>query len=219
MKIFLSYSTLDKVLAGNLKHELEKYGPNVFLAHEDIEPSSEWIKKIIPELKTCHVFIPILTENYRGSKWTNQETGFAIAMKKVIIPIKINDDPHGFMSQNQALKLKGEDKKDITDTCVDILKVIAPYTNISTKIKNTMIKKFCESRGWMEAADFTSILFKIFDKFSERRVNKIIKCAINNDQIYSSWGYQGQLRTFVTKNKDRIAPELFSEFKKIYKQL
>ena len=37
IKVFISYNTLDKEIAGNISQELEKWGLDVFLAHEDIE--------------------------------------------------------------------------------------------------------------------------------------------------------------------------------------
>jgi hypothetical protein len=36
IEIFISYSNKDKVLAGEIKTQLEVMGFNVFLAHEDI---------------------------------------------------------------------------------------------------------------------------------------------------------------------------------------
>ncbi len=45
MEIFVSYLHLDKELAGKVKGSLKHYcGLEVFLAHEDINPSSEWVK-------------------------------------------------------------------------------------------------------------------------------------------------------------------------------
>ncbi|HIH44794.1 MAG TPA: toll/interleukin-1 receptor domain-containing protein, partial [Candidatus Methanoperedenaceae archaeon] len=61
LRIFLSYSTNDKVIAGSLKTLLELMGFEVFLAHEDIEPSVEWQEEIKDNLDKCDIFIPLLT--------------------------------------------------------------------------------------------------------------------------------------------------------------
>ncbi|HEX2897167.1 MAG TPA: toll/interleukin-1 receptor domain-containing protein [candidate division Zixibacteria bacterium] len=105
LKVFLSYSSLDRILAGKVKSELVKYGVNVFLAHEDIEPSEEWINIIQENLDTCHVFIILLTQNSKISSWVDQESGQAYNKGTLIIPLKINCDPYGFLGKFQALTL------------------------------------------------------------------------------------------------------------------
>jgi hypothetical protein len=85
MKIFLSYSHLDKRLAGKIKKYLLQYGVKVFLAHDDIEPSEEWADKILEELRDCHVFMPILTKHFNKSNWTDQETGCALILNKGVM--------------------------------------------------------------------------------------------------------------------------------------
>ncbi len=102
MKIFLSYSHLDKRLAGKIKMYLRQYGVKVFLAHDDIEPSEEWADKILEELRDCDVFMPILTKHFNKSNWTDQETGCALIINKLIVPLKGDVDPHGFISRYQA---------------------------------------------------------------------------------------------------------------------
>ena len=45
-KIFISYSKFDKKIAGIIKRCFEEYKDiNCFLAHDDIDPGSEWEKK------------------------------------------------------------------------------------------------------------------------------------------------------------------------------
>jgi hypothetical protein len=95
VRVFLSYSTLDKHLAGRVKWHFRGVGFSVFLAHEDLEPSDEWLRCIKTELKKCNVFIPLITSNFRLSPWTDQETGFAISREKstkkcLILPLLVN---------------------------------------------------------------------------------------------------------------------------------
>ncbi len=65
LRIFLSYSHIDRHLAGNIKTALENIWLSVFLAHEDIKPSLEWQETIYRELKECDIFIPIISENFK----------------------------------------------------------------------------------------------------------------------------------------------------------
>ena len=73
LRVFLSYSYVDRGMARDLKSELEPYGIEVFLAHEDILPSTEWQEEIVMSIKGCDVFIPILTASFSESSWTDQQ--------------------------------------------------------------------------------------------------------------------------------------------------
>jgi len=144
MKIFLSYSILNRKLAAQLKDGLKKYGQEVFMAHEDINPSIKWKERILKELDICPVFVALLTENFRGSEWTDQETGIAIAKDKLIIPLMLKNEPHGFMSRNQALKIKED---DIESACFKIMETIVSEGRFTKKIKNDVIKSFGQSNS------------------------------------------------------------------------
>src|SRR3989344_2611626 len=97
IRVFISYSTKDKHLAGNIKMGLERFGADVFLAHEDINPSSEWQDIILENLDSTDIFMPIITKNFPDSYWTDQESGIALAKGKLIVPISVDsNNPYGF---------------------------------------------------------------------------------------------------------------------------
>ena len=110
LKVFISYSSKDKHIAAIIKEGLSNLGQSSFLAHEDIAPSKEWQNEIINELKTCNVFVPLITENFKESDWTSQEIGAAFINDMEIIPISVDLPnqssilPYGFISKYQALK-------------------------------------------------------------------------------------------------------------------
>jgi len=118
--VFVSYSVKDKRLAGELKHELEKVGLRVFLAHEDIEPTEKWRDKIISDLKSCNTFISLRTENYLGRSYTEQECGFALALNKRILTLSIGtkSSDMGFCSEYQGEKFKVGETKKIFEFCL-----------------------------------------------------------------------------------------------------
>src|SRR5437773_3220417 len=144
-KIFLSHSHHDKELAGTLKDELERFGCEVFVAHEDINPSQDWQEAILKSLRECDAFIPILTENFPGSDWTDQETGIAIALRKVIVPIKIRDDPYGFIGKIQALKW------DIDDEELSFKKLVKVLMEKTLLTVEGLILRFSSSYSYADA--------------------------------------------------------------------
>ena len=209
IKVFLSYSSLNKKLAGQLKYALEDYGLEVFLAHEDIEPSAEWVDTIINELKACDIFIPIITENFKESDWTDQEIGIAFAYNKVIIPIKLAADPHGFISRYQALKI---DTNKIKSSCCKLVKVISSNPILRDLLnRDDLIKKFGNSRSFENAANNTELLLSI-EGFTIHQVTDIIKHTINNKQINESSKARNKLSSFIYDYKDHLDPKLLEAF-------
>ena len=128
LSVFISYSTRDKLIAESLKVELEKNDLKVFLAHEDISDLNNLEKDILDKLKQSQIFLPLLTDNFKNSFWTNQEIGIAVADKKIIIPLKINSTPYGFLAKHKALDFRFQKTQDNSyvckDSCIEILKII-----------------------------------------------------------------------------------------------
>ena len=126
MKIFISYSKHDAELAGELKRTFEFLDDNLecFIAHDDIDPGSDWEKEIIRNLEAADIFMPLQTNNLVGSFWCQQEAGFAIKRGINIIPLKPTDagvDPIGFYKKYQAAKV---DISDIVKSVGQIIKKI-----------------------------------------------------------------------------------------------
>lgn len=80
IRIFISHSSKDKALAGNIKSTLETYfGFEVFVAHDDIQPMAVWEDKIKEELYSTDIVITLLTDDFKMSDFADQECGFALA--------------------------------------------------------------------------------------------------------------------------------------------
>lgn len=210
LKAFLSYSHLDKELAGHIKQALEDYGIEAFLAHEDIEPSAEWVETIKDEVKACHIFLPILTDNFHKSYWTDQETGIAFTHNKLIIPFKVTNDPYGFISKFQALKI---DTTAIEASCHKLMKLIVSKPRVSDLLIDNLITRFGKSPSFRDAAQNTELLISYPD-YTLPQVVDIIKYTIANSQIYQSWDARKELKEFIHKSKyrDDIDPALLQEF-------
>ena len=159
VQIFVSYSTLDKQIAGSVKETLANAGFTVFLAHEDIMPSSEWVEVILDNLNSSDIFIPLITTNFKESDWTAQEAGFALSKGTLIIPVSIDGRmPFGFISRFQALKIDpmyiARDAKQIVDTILERAQTL-PF---KYRLVNSIIAKFSASDGWGQAGDLAILL-------------------------------------------------------------
>lgn len=75
----------------------------MFVAHDTIEPSKEWQDEIESALRTCQALCALLTPDFVGSKWCDQEVGFAVSRRVAVVPLKLKDNPHGFIGKYQAV--------------------------------------------------------------------------------------------------------------------
>ena len=206
IRIFLSYSNKDKNLSGELKEKLENQGIKSFLAHEDIEPSKEWEEEIIRNLKECDIFIPIINENFKESEWTDQESGFAFSVGKLIIPIDIGLVPYGFIGRYQALKYDG----NINHACDEIMDTILKSPN-SDKFKDFFIKRLVDSEHFREANPRAKAL-KGIESFTENQINEIISGYVNNYEIRGGNESRPFVYSLYKKYSDVIDPELKEKY-------
>jgi len=202
--IFVSYSTINREIASNIKSELEQYGISTFLAHHDITLSSIFKNKIIHELKHCKFFMPIITSDFRASKWTDQESGIAFIYNKEILPVKVQDiNPYGFLDIFQAIPLKGN---DYTGLCRDIAyQVFTKSKDKFTKIniKKRMINIFKNSGSYRGAEENIRELLK-YENFTKSQINEIVEAMLSNNQILQATYTIKPIKTLVKKCKRNI---------------
>lgn len=108
VQLFISYSVKDKHLAGEIRRAIElDQRFSCFLAHDDIEPGSEWEQTIRNSLVAADCVLTIQTANFRQSFWCQQEVGMALQLGKAIVPL-IPDGgvlPDGFLARYQAFTI------------------------------------------------------------------------------------------------------------------
>jgi len=197
LKTFLSYHSSDKALGGEIKRNLYHYGLDVFLAHEDIQPTEEWQTRILSELKRTDIFLPLLTENFIKSKWTSQECGVAVARGTFIVSLKVSIDPFGFLSKYQAFNFKIE---NVVRSCSGIAKVVHKNRRLQKRFLDGLIASVRRSDTFEEAKERTMML-NDFDGYNGRQVNDILRAAIENAQVYKSFGARKHLEIFLKKYK------------------
>lgn len=77
LRLFISHSTSKKMQVAQIKNELKEYGIDCFVAHEDIQPTSEWLAEIKVALRSCHAFAAVFCNDFKTSKFCDQEYSFA----------------------------------------------------------------------------------------------------------------------------------------------
>ncbi len=214
IKAFISYSHSDRVLAKNIKDELQKYGVSAFLAHNDIEPSEEWIKEILTALNSCDIFLPILTKSFSKSSWTDQEAGIAFQGEKLIIPLKVEIDPYGFIGRFQALKVNPD---RLSFVCKKIALIVSRHPEHGDAFRDELIAIFGKSDSYAESAHNAKLLV-FFEGYTRRQVRQIVRHIIENRQIHDSYDAKDALRPFIRGFRDILSQQVIDDFDNVMRR-
>lgn len=178
-KVFISHRDTQKPYAKKIKDALAPLGVCCFVAHMDIEVSDEWLKTIDKAMRTSDLFLPLLTEDFFESIWTNQEIGFAYGFGIPIISIKSPKDPTGFISPRQGLRWK----RNESFPTMNFFKVLfeAPYVpgKLKEKIKDSMIKTL-EKSGDFSTCNLIAMTLEYWDNISDLQLGAIVNAYNNN---------------------------------------
>jgi hypothetical protein len=90
-RVFLSYSSKDKLWADAACAVLESKGVRCWIAPRDIAPGTEWGASIIAGIDSCRVMVLILSEHANQSPQVRREVERAVSKGLVIMPCRVED--------------------------------------------------------------------------------------------------------------------------------
>jgi hypothetical protein len=201
-KAFVSYSTKDKAFGAAVKQALEMVGTVCFLAHDDLKVSEEWRDRILEELLTCDIFIPLLSQNFRDSEWAPQEIGVVVARRDVVIaPLSLDGTtPFGFIANLQGSRVPPQG--------VTWELLIEPLlTRHPAKLIPGMIR-LVESAGTFRGAEaVVAPLVSVFGRFSDDDAREFAEAAVSNGQVWMANLCRSRyLPEFIRTNGSRVPP-------------
>ena len=215
VRVFISYSTKDAELAGGIKRGLEQLGMDVFIAHEDITPSAEWIETILENLKSTDVFMPVITEDFSKSDWTDQESGIAFAGEKIIIPISVKShQPYGFINKFQSAKIsdyiKGESIPYIIP-CYEIVQaMVQAHPKFGDQILDSILRALKESSTFDDAGNLSKLL-TLYEALDKSVATPIFEAAVKNRQIYGSRTARPHIKALFQKHSKHLDKDLIDK--------
>lgn len=198
-RLFISHLTENKVLVSEVKDRLKAYGIDCFVAHEDIDPTLEWQDVIETALHSCDALAAFLTSGFHTSNWTDQEIGFCVARRILIIPIKIDINPYGFIGKFQAKNCSNLTPSEIAENIFGILSE-SPLT--SAKLDEAIVASFVDSQSW-ESARARSLLLGKVKTWTPELLRSIESSLENNSHIPSAWGVPERVRSILAANSQQ----------------
>lgn len=207
-KLFISHLAKYKIQATNLKDGLKLYGISGFVAHVDIEPSKQWQDEIEKALHTMDALTAILMEGFKESNWCDQEIGFAVGKDVLIIPIKKELNPYGFIGKYQAIQ---GNNTTVQEVAKKVFNTIVKNPKTRNKMITCLTNLISNSTHIETALKQLEILSEISD-LPQELLEQMAKQIENNNVLIHSSDFIDKLDAFfykcgVTityKNKDNI---------------
>jgi hypothetical protein len=196
-KLFISHLASDKINAQKLKDKLEKYGISGFVAHSDIEPTRVWQDEIEMALRTGESLVALMIPGFHESKWTDQEIGLALGRDLLIIPVRMGQDPYGFIGKFQAITFT-----DFNALAEDIFDSLLKNKKTSKKIAYAVMYKFENSDSFDEAKSNIKLVARI--EFWDKKLIRRLKSAGENKfQISHSFGVPEKIESIISNVKKK----------------
>jgi type II secretory pathway pseudopilin PulG len=89
--VFISYSSVDKAVAGAVCAELEQNQVRCWIAPRDIRPGAEWGESIVDAINSCRVMVLVFSSNANESPQIRREVERAVNKGVIIVPLRIED--------------------------------------------------------------------------------------------------------------------------------
>lgn len=181
-RLFLTHLSSFKAQTSSLQKALRHYGISGFVAHEDIEPTKEWLIEIEKALFSMDALATILMPGFHESSWTDHEVGVAVGRDVLVIPIRRGLDPYGFIAKYQGLQATNKTVGQVASAIFNIL-----LSNAKTKGKmiDCLIDQFLLS-GTVEDANRWLKHIGTVVTLPQRHGEKIIENYSSNNFISSN---------------------------------
>jgi hypothetical protein len=189
-RLFISHVAAHKGRAEALKVALKPHSISAFVAHSDIEPTAEWLREIEAGLASCDALLALLTPDFHESKWTDQEVGVVFGRGKLILPLRVGQDPYGFVGQFQGLSAKGRKLQEIVP---DILRILARHTRTRRPFSDALVTALEQSESWDAAKRATSDL-ELFTSVDSDLRGRIVRAIDDNSEVADAHTVPERLR-------------------------
>jgi len=218
IRVFISHVARYKKDAEKIQNALAGFGIASFVAHKDIEPSEDWQAEIIRALSSMNLFIALVTEGFKESDWTDQETGFAVARRVPILPVSRGMapygffTPYGFVAKIQALRW---DRSSADEVAKKTMEMALKDGELESFAKTAFIESLAGSKKWAETNRLSHVL-PFIDSLTSDEADWFVDVYNSNSQVYESWGIQGIIldelgrmtgHTYVFDNYRRLQKE------------
>lgn len=210
LKVFLSYASENKRLAGKYKRHLEKYyGFQVFVSHDDNTPSVNWGPEIKNNISKADIFAVLISKYSKKSIFVNQEIGIAIGLDIRIFPVKIDrTNPFGFIYEIHGFPYIQDQDKALLKNGSKLFSILTSKKREFKEFGNIAIESAIYALSKSLHFKDTNIIIETLleaenqHPFNKQHLTYIKSACLNNYEVYGgAFAYPGLKRLLESKYK------------------
>ena len=199
-RLFMSHLSSFKKQTALLQSFLRPMGIAAFVAHEDIEPTKEWLNEIEKALFSMDAVAAILMPGFHESNWTDHEVGIAIGRDVLVIPIRRGLDPYGFIGKFQGFQGAGKSVRQVSE---GLFSVIIRNPKTKGRMLDCLVEQFLLAGNEEDALSRILLLGKA-GSLPEKHAEKIRESFSANKVLVQSARVLDAMNTLLEKNS--LAP-------------
>jgi hypothetical protein len=199
LRVFLSHKSGEKIFAAGLKEALNYFGISCFVAHEDIEPTKEWVKEIELALFSMEVMVPLMSDRFGESDWTDQEIGVAVGRKIPIVSVRMGTDPYGFIGRYQAVAGIG---KKAPILAKELFERFFTHEVLRRRMHEALVIRFERATGFDHANDLIQYIERI-PEAPPSLVQRLEDAPQKNRQVRDAYIVERKLSSILQRLRGR----------------
>ena len=182
VRVFISHTHAYQARAASLQSDLAEFGIASFVAHKDIEPTTQWEAEIVKALQSMHVLVALLTPDFASSRWTDQEVGAAVGRGVPLFPVGMGLSPYGFMERIQAIPGALNDPGGAIRVSQTIFESILGDTRLGSKATELYVSALQNSTSYSRTGTLANSRDRI-GTLEGQEVDAILDAYNTNNQV------------------------------------
>lgn len=131
-----------------------------------------------------------LTDDFPQSRWTDQEVGAAVVRDLLVLPLRVDIDPYGFIGRIQAMPARGIDAHVLADRIATALRA---HPSTRATMAEVTVGRFVKSYSYDDArANYQRIQQLPADAWTPELAASVRHALVENDQLSEAYIGRGQ---------------------------
>lgn len=103
-RVFVSHNSKDRPWVEQIKQELAAVGVEAYLFEHDPRPGHSVVEKVQDAIRASQVVLVLLTANSAPSPYVQQEVGYGLALRKLVVPLVEKRAPMEALAMLQGIE-------------------------------------------------------------------------------------------------------------------
>jgi len=188
IRVFLSHKWEDAVWASEVKTVLARYGISAFVAHKDIEPTKRWREAIKTGLRSCHMLVAIMHDDFHKSQWCDQEVGWALGREIVVATVRragIERGQDGFLEEVQDIQWDPAKSTGEWRVAQEIFRAAIRAVKPPELVRRALAEALVASSSYDNTRNLWSAIERQ-DRWEGESLDRIKFAAETNSQVYAA---------------------------------